>query len=495
VRYRRLALALLAASAVAAVTVALRSPADEKSDVRNRPHKEASKQSATPAYASVLIRDVPHVRQKPDFCGEACATMALRKLGRQVDQDYVFDNSGLDPMLARGCYTRDLVAALRKIGFHTGSAWYKIPAAKAAESLEAQWEALHKDLAAGTPSIVCMHYDGGAESPEHFRLVLGYDAKSDEVIYNEPADERGAYRRMKRAAFLSLWPLKYDAREWTLVRIRMEPGRLSSGKTSDSFTPADYAQHLMKLKKKIPGQGFAIVIQPPFVVIGDEPPATVKRRSLSTVKWAVDKLKAAYFTKDPAEILDIWLFKDKASYEKHASRIFRTRPTTPFGYYSHADRALVMNIATGGGTLVHEIVHPFVAANFPECPAWFNEGLGSLYEQSGERDGRIIGHTNWRLAGLQKAIRKKRVPSFATLCSTTTHQFYNDDKGTNYAQARYLCYYLQEHGLLRKFYHRFHAARKTDSTGYNTLQAVLGRDDMDAFKKEWEAYVLKLTFP
>ena len=29
-------------------------------------------------YASVLIRDVPHVRQKPDFCGEACAEMLLR---------------------------------------------------------------------------------------------------------------------------------------------------------------------------------------------------------------------------------------------------------------------------------------------------------------------------------------------------------------------------------------------------------------------------------
>ena len=41
-----------------------------------------------------------------------------------------------------------------------------------------------------------------------------------------------------------------------------------------------------------------------------------------------------------------------------------------------------MNIATGGGTLVHEIVHPFMAANFEQCPSWFNEGLGSLYEQS-----------------------------------------------------------------------------------------------------------------
>ena len=45
----------------------------------------------------VLIKGVPHVVQKPDFCGEACAEMFLRKLGKRMDQDYVFDQSGLDP--------------------------------------------------------------------------------------------------------------------------------------------------------------------------------------------------------------------------------------------------------------------------------------------------------------------------------------------------------------------------------------------------------------
>ena len=46
-------------------------------------------------YQSVLIRDVPHVHQKPDFCGEACGAMWLKRLGQDVDQDYVFDASGL----------------------------------------------------------------------------------------------------------------------------------------------------------------------------------------------------------------------------------------------------------------------------------------------------------------------------------------------------------------------------------------------------------------
>ncbi len=260
-------------------------------------------------------------------------------------------------------------------------------------------------------------------------------------------------------------------------------------------TATDYDRHVAELKEKLPGDDFTLIVQPPFVVISDESPRMVKRRAEGTVKWAVDKLKEAYFKKDPAEILDIWLFKDRASYRKHAKALFNHEPNTPYGYFSNEHKSLVMNIATGGGTLVHEIVHPFMEANFPECPAWLNEGLGSLYEQSAERDGRIVGLTNWRLAGLQEAIRAHRVPSFETLCSTTTEEFYEQDPGTNYAQARYVCYYLQEHKLLRKFYHRFRANHEKDPTGYKTLAAVLDRHDMPAFKQDWETYVLKLQFP
>jgi len=450
--------------------------------------------------ANVLIRDVPHIRQNPDFCGEACAAMYLRKLGQPVDQDYVFDQSGLDPLKGRGCYTPELAAALRNIGFQVGPVWHKIPVAGADDALEALWKKLHGDLVAGVPSIVCTRYDGRPDATEHFRLVLGYDAGSDEILYHEPAEDRGAYRRMKRATFLSLWPLKYEPSQWTVIVMRLEPRQLKRGTAASTFTAADYAQHMMQLAPKIPGAAFTVVIQPPFVVIGDESPAAVKERAERTIQWAVDKLKDAFFEKDPVEIIDIWLFKDDESYHEHTWQVFRDRPTTPFGYFSSEHRALVMNIRTGGGTLVHEIVHPFVAADFPQCPAWLNEGLGSLYEQCHEANGRIEGLPNWRLVGwereggLQDAIRAGRVPSFKTLCSTTDHQFYNEDRGTNYAQARYLCYYLEQHGLLCKFYRTFRANHADDPTGYDTLQAVLGRDDMDAFQKEWEAYVLKLRF-
>jgi len=266
---------------------------------------------------------------------------------------------------------------------------------------------------------------------------------------------------------------------------------ISGLRAQERLTPV-WSNHLAELKQRVPA-GFTVAVQSPFVVIGDEAPDKVRSRATNTVKWAVDQLKQEYFTRDPVEIIDIWSFKNRDSYTNHAWQLFQDKPTTPFGYYSAQHQALVMNIATGGGTLVHEIVHPFLRANFPECPAWFNEGLASLYEQSSRKNGRIHGGINWRYKGLEQAIKNGKLISFEKLLATTDHEFYggNDNPNYNqhYAQARYLCYYLQEQGLLQKFYLEFVANVKTDPTGFNTLKRVLGEQDMNAFQKKWEKYI------
>jgi len=272
--------------------------------------------------------------------------------------------------------------------------------------------------------------------------------------------------------------------------LRLPETRVQSASVIET---TDLDRHIAELKKRLPSNDFSIVVQHPFVVIGDEPEAVVKERADGTIKWAVDKLKQDFFTEDPKEILDIWLFKDAASYQKHARLLFNDNPSTPYGYYSRSHKALIMNISTGGGTLVHEIVHPFVEANFPAAPPWLNEGLGSLYEQCGEEDGHIHGFVNWRLLGLQKAIKAGEVGSFKDLMAMDVNAFYSDSRGVNYAQSRYLCYYLQQKGLLFNFYKQFHAHQKTDPTGYKTLQSILGERDMPVFQRKWEKYVLALT--
>ena len=444
-------------------------------------------------YASVLIPNVPHVMQKPDFCGEAVVESWLKALGVDASQDQVFALSGMNPERGMGATTRELKSALQRLGFNPGPVWYTVDAESKTE-LDTLFGELHSDLMQKIPSIVCSHFDERPDASEHFRLILGYDAETDEIIYHEPAIANAGYRRMSRRQFLSLWPLKYQSKQWTIIRMRLAGEKISAPGPASGITPADFAQHILSIRQR-KARGMSVVLEPPFVVIGDGEPAAVHDTAQHAVRWASTKLKSDFFSKDPQRILDIWLFKNDTSYNSNTRSLLGTAPDTPFGFYNSEHNALIMNIATGGGTLVHEMVHPYIEANFPNCPAWFNEGLGSLFEQSAERDGHIVGLTNWRLAGLQRAIRRGRLQSFSSLMSTTQNEFYEADPGTHYAQARYLLYYLQERGLLVRYYHHFVAHQAQDATGQASLREILGESDLAEFQKRWEPWVLGLRFP
>jgi hypothetical protein len=262
--------------------------------------------------------------------------------------------------------------------------------------------------------------------------------------------------------------------------------------TAHAEPPSDenLRAHAARVADRLKGQGYTVLVEPPFVLVGDEPPERVRDRA-RTVRWTRRLLMADFFAAEPAEILEVWLFRDERTYRRGAKELFGDEPDTPYGYYSSAHRALIMNIGPGAGTLVHEIVHPYMEANFPDVPSWFNEGLASLYERPTEVDGHIRGLPNWRLPALQKEIRAGRGRTLPALMATTTQEFYDADDQA-YARARYLCYYLQERGLLVDFYRRFRAHHEDDPTGVATLQAVLGTADLRAFEARWAKYVLDL---
>jgi hypothetical protein len=115
-----------------------------------------------------------------------------------------------------------------------------------------------------------------------------------------------------------------------------------------------------------------------------------------------------------------------------------------------------------------------------------------LFEQCHEVGGHIEGMTNWRLDGLQEAIREKRTIKLSELVATDSDQFYGARSGLHYAMARYLLYWLQQKGALRGFYRAFRDGAKDDPTGAANLCKALGVDDLDAFQPRWEKWVLTL---
>ena len=105
----------------------------------------------------------------------------------------------------------------------------------------------------------------------------------------------------------------------------------------------------------------------------------------------------------------------------------------------------------------------------------------------------ITGLVNWRLAGLQGAIRSGKVRPLRELIGDA--DFYGQAHfGLNYAEARYLMLYLQEKGLLKKFYRDFRDHVEMDPTGIGSLERLVGPGKLEAFEREWKRWVMGLRF-
>lgn len=244
-----------------------------------------------------------------------------------------------------------------------------------------------------------------------------------------------------------------------------------------------------ELEHELAGQGYTVVITAPFVVVGDGGANQVKHIANGFLHDKARMMEQDFFAKRPAKLIEVWLFRNEKSFRAGAKKFFHDEPDTPYGYYSPDASALIMNV-DGLGTLSHELVHPYMEANFGEPAAWFNEGLASLFERPSERKGHLIGLPNWRLPNLKKEIRAKTLPSLAKLVATTRDEFYGAAWDA-YAQARYLIYYLQEHGQLKAFYDAA-LADKHDPTGRAALEGVLG-EHLETFDPKWRTWVLAIT--
>ena len=246
-------------------------------------------------------------------------------------------------------------------------------------------------------------------------------------------------------------------------------------------------------RERFEAEGMTCIVTPPFVVAGDGGRQRVNRYVDHTIRASAEALHRSFFDRArPSEPVLILLFESAEPYERLAKKWLGDNPSTPYGYFRR-DNIMVMNVGTGTGTLVHELVHALIRPDFPDVPEWFNEGLGSLFEQCTLAEGDIRGLENWRLPALQRAIRAKKLRSLREMIEDD--DFYGDTHvGLNYAQARYVLMYLQEQGKLDEYYKKLRADQADDKTGFMTLKAVVGPKSIEEFEREWRGWVLGLRF-
>lgn len=254
------------------------------------------------------------------------------------------------------------------------------------------------------------------------------------------------------------------------------------------------AQVLAKWKPRFDEAKLHYLVADEFILAGDGTSRQLARYRDGSVLAAERALEATYFDKRPTEPIVICLFESEGPYKRLAKEWFGDDDVPHYGFYRHADRVMFMNVSTGTGTLVHELTHALIAPDFPTVPSWFNEGLASLYEQCSISGDTITGLPNWRLPALQKAIRFDQLRPLKEMIEDP--DFYRRDLvGLNYAETRYLMFYLQQKHLLRTYYRRFRDHAQEDPTGLKCLEAVIAPQTLDQFEKQWRAAVLELRFP
>lgn len=234
---------------------------------------------------------------------------------------------------------------------------------------------------------------------------------------------------------------------------------------------------------------FIVNVSAPCVVAGNLPAAEMQKYVV-----AIDKTEQAlwkcYFTKRPDHVITVLLFADQPSYANWAAKLFGDKVPSPFGYYKPDKRTLVMNIAMGGGTLIHELTHALIVYDFPSVPLWFNEGLATLHEQPQISSERLVGKLNWRLPALQQAIAQGKLRPLADMISK--NDFYDDKtRGLNYAQSRYLFMYMQDKNLIEKLY-KIMRDNHTDTQGdVKLVEQAFGKKIND-IEADYIEYVKKL---
>jgi len=231
----------------------------------------------------------------------------------------------------------------------------------------------------------------------------------------------------------------------------------------------------------------AILIRPPYVLAGDMREDVLERLHRDVILPTERALSVSFFDARPTEPITIVAFADEPAFREFARRVDRRKPDSYYGYYLRSPRRVVVNVATGAGTLAHELTHALAHFDFPHMPEWFDEGLASLFEQSEFSDnGRhLTGGDNWRVHHVLRALHDNCLRPAADLAERGLRTEY---QALDYAQARYLCLYLQDQQLLEPYYRKLRSRSDSDPTGWQTLLELLPVEkasDIDADFRRW----------
>lgn len=252
---------------------------------------------------------------------------------------------------------------------------------------------------------------------------------------------------------------------------------------------ADCQERADDLRRRLDGR-LSVVVRTPWVLAGDLAADTLRHTYDTALLPAAEAMAREYFVTPPDQPITVLMFSDEAAYRRGVAHLFADRRVSRFGYYKPGRRIVAVHRAAGDGPLWHELTHALMAFDFPQAPAWLDEGLAALHEAARLADGPrgpvLRGIGNWRGPVLHRAVATGELPPLARLLSATDLR--GRDEAAQFASARYFCLFLQEQGRLAECYRRLRAGRRVDPPGVPTLPALFpdrGGHELERRFRDW----------
>ena len=191
-----------------------------------------------------------------------------------------------------------------------------------------------------------------------------------------------------------------------------------------------------------------------------------------------------YFVPAPAAPLAVYLFSARADFVAFGERIGGPSSAGYFAELDNGTSVLVVDLSSGLGTMLHELVHAFVYQSFrPLPPRWFNEGLAAYHEKclgclDGSQLSASFGYfSNWRFPRLAAEVAAGRIHLSGL----------SDPQQDPTSAAAALMLFLDRHGKFVPFVQAMRTAT-TDHDGMQTLAAVWGADLAD-LEQRWLQWI------
>ena len=197
----------------------------------------------------------------------------------------------------------------------------------------------------------------------------------------------------------------------------------------------------------------------------------------------LDYFSNEYFNVHLNNRLKIYLVKDKNSYKKYVEETYNNY--TPYGFYlGPLANTIVINAESGLGTIMHELVHHFIATNFLTHPApWIDEGIATFFEK-------FIGHidnkgtlnisfgyfSNWRFPKTKENLEKLNLKDL----------FISNDP--DQCAARSFMLFLHKKGNFKDFVRQM-STQNSDPSGVKTLQNIYGQS-IDKIELDWKNWIM-----